>query len=77
MAETAKPLTTEDYTHEEAIARIEELEASVCDALELLAKGDTDGASVLLEAVLAEEEPDDEDDDEDDEDDGPEEDDDF
>ncbi len=69
MADEAPPLTTEDYTHEEALDRIEELEASICEAIELLEKDDPGGAEQLLEAVLGEEEPEDEDDEDDDEDD--------
>ncbi len=67
---TETHLTTEDYTHEEAIARIEELEGGIAEAIELLEKDDPDGAEQLLEAVLeGEEDDEDEEGDEDDEED--------
>lgn len=60
-------LTTEDYTHEEAIARIDELEDGIEAALEQLADLDWNAAIKTLEDALGEEEdgPDDEDDDDD------------
>lgn len=68
-AEPMSPLTTEDYTHEEAIARIEELETGIDEAISLLEKGEAHAAEELLEDLLGEEEPEDEDEDEDDEED--------
>lgn len=67
MAEAAAPLTTETYTHEEAIARIAELEAAADNALEALEAGQTDDAIALLAAVFDDEcelEDEEEDDDE-------------
>lgn len=64
-----EPLTTDTYTHEEAIARIAELEAAAADALEALEVGKTDDAIEMLEALFEDEceGPEEEEEDEDDE----------
>lgn len=54
MAEPA-PLTTETYTHEDAIARIADLEAAVDEALSALEAGRTEDAVAILEGLFEEE----------------------
>lgn len=73
MADPEQTLTTEDYTHEEAIARIDALENAICAALTALDANQVAEAIMLLDDALdiAEEEedgPDDEDEDDEDED---------
>jgi Mor family transcriptional regulator len=65
MAETQTPLTTEDYTHEEAIARIDLLEEAIEEALEALAAHQLVQATEILAEALEPEEEEDEDEEED------------
>lgn len=62
-----EPLTTEDYTHEEAIARIDLLEEAIEEALGALAAHKLEEATEILdEALGGDDECEDEDDDADD-----------
>ncbi len=62
MAE-AEPLTAEDYTYEEALERIADLERGIEEALEQLAACDSAAAIATLEDALGEPEEDEEDED--------------